>query len=64
MKTAFCGLVDRKKGDSGFALNVYQNEIVRWVMQHSAQEVAAVGVPSGSSAAKRQLLRLRKIRID
>ena len=47
----FLRIVDRKKDMilvSGF--NVYPNEIEDVVMQHpGVQEVAAVGVPSGSS---------------
>lgn len=60
----FLRIVDRKKDMilvSGF--NVYPNEIEDVVMQHSGvQEVAAVGVPSGSSGEAVKLLWLRKIR--
>lgn len=60
----FLRIVDRKKDMilvSGF--NVYPNEIEDVVMQHSGvQEVAAVGVPSGSSGEAVKLFVVKKIR--
>lgn len=58
----FLRIVDRKKDMilvSGF--NVYPNEIEDVVMQHSGvQEVAAVGVPSGSSGEAVKLFVVKK----
>ena len=55
-------IVDRKKDMilvSGF--NVYPNEIEDVVMQHSGvQEVAAVGVPSGSSGEAVKIFVVKK----
>lgn len=58
----FLRIVDRKKDMilvSGF--NVYPNEIEDVVMQHSGvQEVAAVGVPSGSSGEAVKIFVVKK----
>lgn len=59
----FLRIVDRKKDMilvSGF--NVYPNEIEDVVMQHpGVQEVAAVGVPSGSSGEAVKIFVVKKI---
>ena len=58
----FLRIVDRKKDMilvSGF--NVYPNEIEDVVMQHAGvQEVAAVGVPSGSSGEAVKIFVVKK----
>jgi long-chain acyl-CoA synthetase len=57
----FLRIVDRKKDMilvSGF--NVYPNEIEDVVMQHSGVQVAAVGVPSGSSGEAVKIFVVKK----